>query len=138
MNEVMSDRLRRLIQETDLDANPLLVSEGARLLSEVQQWEGKGQRLEIRLAALERPTEGSISLEQGKTLADRAYEILVDHGGAMPYQEIAAGIRSRGFEHAREPKNPEKQLGDSVWTAMHEDDRFTKVGRGIFDLTERL
>lgn len=51
----------------------------------------------------------------------------------MPYREIAAVIRSRGFVHAREPKNPEKQLADSVWTAMYEDDRFDKVGRGIFD-----
>ena len=138
MNKVLSDRLRRLIQETDLDVNPLLVSDGARLLSEVQQWEEKGRRLEIRLAALERSTESSISLDKGKSLADWAYEVLIDHGGPMPYREIAAVIRSRGFKHAREPKNPEKQLADSVWTAMYEDDRFTKVGRGVFDLTERL
>lgn len=56
----------------------------------------------------------------------------------MRYREIAAVIKSRGFTHAREPKNPEKQLADSVWTAMYEDERFTKVGRGIFDLAERV
>jgi hypothetical protein len=56
----------------------------------------------------------------------------------MRYREIAAIIRSRGFRHARTPKNPEKQLADSVWTAMYEDPRFTKVGRGIFDLKKRL
>jgi hypothetical protein len=56
----------------------------------------------------------------------------------MPYREIAAVIKSRGFQHAREPKNPERQLPDSVWSAMYEDDRFTKVGRGIFELTDRV
>jgi hypothetical protein len=138
MNKVLSDQLRALIQQTDLDENPLLVSDGARLLSEVQQWEERGQRLELRLAALERSTENAAAIEYGKSLADWAFEVLIDRGGPIPYREIAAVIRSRGFKHAREPKNPEKQLGDSVWTAMHEDDRFTKVGRGIFDLTERL
>jgi hypothetical protein len=133
----LSVRLKKLIDSTDLDKDPLLVSNGARLLSEVQQWEAKGNNLRKRVDDLEsssssRPGTGPTSL------ADWAYEVLLDEGVAMPYREIAAAIRSRGFKHAREPKNPERQLSDSVWSAMYEDDRFAKVGRGIFDLIERV
>jgi hypothetical protein len=139
MEKELSNQLKRLIQKTDIDKNPLVVADGARLLSEVQQWEGKGERLERRIAALEQsassPTAGTTGV---KNLADWAYEVLLDEGLPMPYREIAAVIKSRGFQHAREPKNPERQLSDSVWSAMYEDDRFVKVGRGIFDLTERM
>lgn len=131
-------RLKVLIQTTDLAENPLLVSDGARLLSEVQRWEEQGEALEKRVEALERSGSDSDVAELGKSLADRAFDVLRDEGKAMRYREIAAIVRSRGFRHAREPKNPEKQLADSVWTAMYEDPRFTKVGRGVFDLSERL
>lgn len=135
----LSERITALVQATDIERNPLLVAEGARLLSEVQGWEATGRSLEKRVEGLERsesvPGTGALN----KSLADRAYEVLLDEGEAMRYREIAAAIKSRGFRHAREPKNPEKQLADSVWTAMYEDRRrFTKVGRGVFDLTERL
>lgn len=139
MEKELSNQLKRLIQKTDIDRSPLVVADGARLLSEVQQWEEKGERLERRIAALEQsassPTAGTTG---AKNLADWAYEVLLDEGLPMPYREIAAVIKSRGFQHAREPKNPERQLSDSVWSAMYEDDRFVKVGRGIFDLTERM
>jgi hypothetical protein len=135
--EALSVRLKLLIKGADVDENPLLISDSARLLSEVQQWEEKGGRLEKRVAALEQSASSGAG-GQPKSLADWAYEVLLDHGTAMPYREIAAVIRSQGFKHVREPKNPEKQLADSVWTAMYEDDRFTKVGRGIFELTDRL
>jgi hypothetical protein len=134
----LSTRLKVLIQETDIETDPLLVADCARLLSEVQQWEEKGGRLEKRVASLETSGRAPSGSNLGKSLAELAYEVLVDDDRPMPYREIAAVIKSRGFTHAREPKNPEKQLADSVWTAMYEDDRFTKVGRGIFDLTERL
>jgi hypothetical protein len=139
MDRELSDRLTRLIQETDLARRPLLISDGARLLSEVQDWEAKGERLNRRLAALEKSAlDPNAPGEAPTSLADWAYAILLDEGAAMPYREIAAAIKARGFRHAREPKNPERQLADSVWSAMHLDDRFTKVGRGIFELTERL
>ncbi len=134
----LSQRLKALIDATDVAESPLLVSDGARLLSEVQLWEAQGESLEKRVSALERSGGDSDDANRDKSLADRAYDVLLDEGKAMPYREIAAVIRSRGFRHAREPKNPEKQLADSVWTAMYEDGRFTKVGRGIFDLRERL
>lgn len=138
MHSELSNRLRNLIDSTSVDRDPLLVADAARLLSEVQQWEEKGQRLDTRISALETHGHTSSGSAQGKSLADWAYEVLTDDGRPMPYREIAAVIKSRGFVHAREPKNPEKQLADSVWSAMYEDDRFTKVGRGIFELTERL
>ncbi len=140
MERELSDQLKELIKGTDVDKNPLLVADGARLLSEVQQWEEKGERLERRISALEQSASYPAAGAGGSTknLADRAYDVLLDEGMPMPYREIAAIIRSRGFQHAREPKNPERQLADSVWSAMYEDDRFTKVGRGIFELTDRL
>lgn len=138
MTEELSKRLKALIQGANIDSDALLVADGARLLSEVQQWEAKGERLEKRVAALENSGHAFSGANLGKSLADWAYEALLDNGEAMPYREIAAVIKARGFTHAREPKNPEKQLADSVWSAMYEDDRFTKVGRGIFELTERL
>jgi|GEM_PF-3561500 len=132
----LSTRLKQLIKSTDIEESPLLVADGAKLLSEVQQWEEKGERLKRRVASLERSASAD---DDGapKSLADWAFEILGDEEGPMPYREIAAVIRARGFKHAREPKNPERQLADSVWSAMYEDDRFVKVGRGIFDLAER-
>jgi hypothetical protein len=138
MSGELSNRLKALIEQTDVDRDPLLVADAARLLSEVQQWEEKGSRLNNRITALERHGHSSRGSGPGKSLADWAFEVLMDDGKPMPYREVAAVIRSRGFTHAREPKNPEKQLGDSVWSAMYEDSRFTKVGRGIFELTERL
>lgn len=138
MTDQLSGRLRSLIDRTSVDRDPLLVADAARLLSEVQQWEEKGRRLNSRITALETHGHTSAGSAQGKSLADWAYEVLTDDGGPMPYRGIAAAIKSRGFVHAREPKNPEKQLADSVWSAMYEDERFTKVGRGIFELTERL
>lgn len=137
MSDELSRRLKTLIKGTDLDASPLVIAEGAKLLSEVHAWEEKGEQLRRRVEAIERsatlPDAGT-----PRSLADWAYEILLGEGEPMRYREIAAVIKSRGFKHSREPKNPEKQLADSLWTAMYEDDRFTKVGRGIFDLTERL
>jgi HB1, ASXL, restriction endonuclease HTH domain len=138
MDREPSQRLKALIAKTNVDDAPLLVADAARLLAEAKQWEEKGERLEKRISALERNGHAPGGAIAGKSLADWAYDVLVDAGGPMPYREIAAAIKALGFTHAREPKNPEKQLGDSVWTAMYEDDRFTKVGRGIFDLTERL
>jgi HB1, ASXL, restriction endonuclease HTH domain len=138
MDKSLSDRLKALIERTEIDRDPLLVADSARLLSEVQQWEEKGGRLDNRVSALERHGHSPAGSGPGKSLADWAYAVLSDDGGPMPYREIAAVIKARGFTHAREPKNPEKQLADSVWSAMYEDERFEKVGRGIFDLTERL
>lgn len=134
----LSDRLKTLIEGTDIEKNPLLIADGARLLSEVQNWEAAGRSLEKRLEGLERSGGSVDAIHLSRSLADRAFEVLADEGKAMRYREIAAVIKSRGFRHAREPKNPEKQLADSVWSAMYEDSRFTKVGRGVFDLTERL
>jgi hypothetical protein len=134
----LSSRLKALIADANVDENPMLVSDSAKVLAEVQQWEERGERLENRVKALERsariPDEDAVP----SSLADWAYEVLLEEGVPTRYREIAAMIKARGFKHAREPKNPEKQLADSVWTAMYEDDRFTKVGRGIFDLTSRL
>jgi hypothetical protein len=134
----LSERLKDMIQATDVDKNPLLIADSARLLSEVQDWEATGVALEKRVGGLERSGGAPDAVDLTRSLADRAYEVLLEEGQAMRYREIAAAIKARGFRHAREPKNPEKQLADSVWTAMYEDDRFTKVGRGVFDLAERL
>ena len=138
MGHELSNRLKALIKRTEIDRDPLLIADAAQLLSEVKQWEEKGGRLDNRVSALERHGHSPAGSGPGKSLADWAYEVLTDDGKPMPYREIAAVIKSRGFTHSREPKNPEKQLGDSVWSAMYEDHRFTKVGRGIFELTERL
>lgn len=134
----LSERLKELIRDTDVERNPLLVADGARLLAEVQGWEATGEALEKRVAGLERSGGTRDAVVLAKSLGDWAYEVLEEEGKPMRYREIAVAIKTRGFRHAREPKNPEKQLADSVWTAMYEDSRFTKVGRGVFDLTERL
>jgi hypothetical protein len=137
MSQELSIRLKALIERTAVDRDPLLVADAARLLSEVQEWEGKGDRLENRVSALERHGHSPAGSGPGKSLAQWAFEVLEEEGTSMRYREIAAAIKARGFTHSREPKNPEKQLADSVWSAMYEDARFTKVGRGIFDLTDR-
>src|ERR1700704_1245346 len=134
----LSTRLKEAIESIDIAKEPLKVSNGAKRLSEVQRWERKGGGLEGEVKAFEQSAASPETAFTPTSLADWAFEVLRKEGGAMPYREIAAVIREQGFEHSREPKNPEKQLADSVWTAMYEDHRFTKVGRGIFDLTERL
>jgi hypothetical protein len=133
----LTRQLTELIEKTDVKADPMRVSEAARLLSEAQQLEERTDRLRKRIDAL-MSSNGKDPALGSKSLADWAYEVLSDHREPMRYREIAAVIKERGFKHSRQPKHPEKQLADSVWTAMYEDSRFTKVGRGIFDLTERL
>jgi hypothetical protein len=134
----LSTRVKRVIESIDLDEEPMAVSNTAKLLAEVQQWEKRGESLEGRVSAIERSTTSPRSDVAPGSLADWAYRVLQQEGRAMPYREIAAVIKSQGFRHARKPKNADKQLAESVWTAMYEDPRFSKVGRGIFDLFERL
>ena len=138
MAEPLSERLTKLIKSTDVEANPLIVAEGARLLAEAQELEHKEMRLTKRVDALEASPESYGEPGTHKSLAEWAYEVLSESDEPMRYRHIAVAIKERGFRHASKPKHPEKQLADSVWTAMYEDDRFVKVGRGIFDLTERL
>ena len=135
MTHVLEGRLIRGLSELDVAASPLRMAEGARLLAEVQEWIQRGTGLEGRVAVF---LNGGDVPATSKSLADWAYDALLESGGPMHYGEIAAAARANGFKHAREPKNPERQLKDSIWSAMYEDDRFTKVGRGVFDLTERL
>lgn len=138
MNGELSDRLAQLVQGTDLRDHPELVSKGARLLSEVQKWEEEGELLRKAIDAFERSTaDPSAEADSPKSLADWAYEVLLDEGSAMPYREITEAIKSRGYKHTRMPKDP-NQLYDSVWGAIKKDQRFTKVERGVYDLTERL
>ena len=55
----------------------------------------------------------------------------------MPYSEIAEVMRRQGYTPARESKRPAQQLLNSLWTLLSRDNRFVKVGRGVWDLTER-
>jgi hypothetical protein len=133
--EVMA-RLTRELKTLDVTKEPGRVAAGALLLEELQEHERQGQRLVQRVSDfLARSTEAA---SDGRSLADRAAEVLRDAGKPMRYREIAAEIRGRGFQHSRQPKNPD-QLADSTWSAMFEDPakRFIKVGRGIWDLSER-
>jgi hypothetical protein len=132
---VLEGRMLRGLKELDIEREPRRVADGARLLADVQDWVHQGARLEGLVASF---LNGGTAPIGPKSLADWAYEVLSENDGPMPYGEIAAAVRARGFKHAREPKNPDRQLKDSIWSAMYEDDRFTKVGRGIFDLSERL
>ena|SRR5919201_526143 len=134
MTSPLQESIARKLESLDVRADPLKVAEGARLLADVQEHELLTSTLEARVAAYVDATREPVS---HRSLADWAYGVLAAAGTEMHYSKIAGAIRAEGFKHAREPKNPEKQLKDSVWTAMYEDPRFVKVGRGIFDLRER-
>ena len=134
MNSWTIGRLTRRLGELDVREEPLKVAEGARLLAEVQEYERLGTSLEARVVAF---VDGTSGPPEARSLADWAYSVLSEAAGPMHYREIADAIRARGFKHARPPKNAERQLRDSVWTAMYEDARFVKVGRGIFGLSGR-
>jgi hypothetical protein len=132
MNDALENRILRAVKDVDLARNPARVAEGARLLADVQQHFRAQDALESRVAAF---LADRSSPSEVKSLADWAFEVLSEgDGGPMRYADVADSIRARGFKHSRPPKNPEKQLRDSVWTAMYEDPRFKKVGRGLFAL----
>jgi hypothetical protein len=134
MSNSLVEQLARKLGALDVREEPLKVAEGARLLAEIQDYEQLRANLEARVAAF---IDGTTGTPQTRSLADWAFSVLSEAGGPMHYREIADAIRARGFKHARPPKNAEKQLRDSVWTAMYEDARFVKVGRGIFGLSNR-
>jgi hypothetical protein len=135
----LSETLAKALVGIDVVAEPRRVAQGATLLEQVQKLEQEQRRLSVLVDAFVGGGGTSSSASEGyKSLADRAFEVLRDNPGPMPYREIAAEIRGRGFQHAHQPKSP-NQLSDSVWSAMYEDSqkRFVKVGRGIWDLRER-
>jgi hypothetical protein len=134
MTLALEERVARKLETLDVRSDPLKVAEGARLLADVQEYARLKSTLEARVAAY---VDGTREPVAHRSLADWAHDVLAAAGTEMHYGEIASTIRGEGFKHAREPKNPEKQLKDSVWSAMFEDPRFVKVGRGIFDLRER-
>jgi hypothetical protein len=70
--------------------------------------------------------------------SDWCADILARSPGPRRYGDIAKQMYAEGYRHAVTVKNPDRQLSDSIWVAMNEDDRFVKVGRGIFDLAARL
>lgn len=127
-----------MLATLDVATAPRRYADGALLLEAVQEHEHRTARLEAQVLAFATGSEPP-SVNGNKPLADWAYEVLQDSAGPMRYREIAAEIRGRGFRHARQPKNGDAQLADSVWSAMYEDPgRFVKVGRGIWDLAERV
>jgi hypothetical protein len=134
MAHVLEERVVRKLDGLNVREDPHKVAEGARLLAEVQDYLRLGATLEARVAAY---VDGANEAVRARSLADWAFDVLSKAEGPMHYREIAGAIRAQGFKHARPPKNAEKQLRDSVWSAMYEDARFVKVGRGIFDLRDR-
>ena len=134
MANVLEERVARKLDDLNVREDPLKVAEGARLLAEIQEHLRLHATLEARVAAY---VDGTSTTVETRSLADWAFDVLSEAGGPMHYREIAAAIRAQGFKHARPPKNADKQLRDSVWSAMYEDARFAKVGRGIFDLRDR-
>jgi len=138
--ETLTERLIEGLKSIDVASAPRRLAQGAMLLEAVQQHDTRGARLTAQVAAFLAGVDERPAAEEQKPLSDWAYEVLRDHGAPMRYREIAAEIRGRGFRHAREPKHGDAQLPDSVWSAMYEDPqkRFRKVGRGIWDLSERV
>jgi hypothetical protein len=132
-NANASQRLTQELMGLDITKSPGRVAAGAALLEQIQEHDRQGERLLRQVADF---LSGTSEHEDGRSLADRAEEVLINNGGPMRYREIAAEIRGRGFKHAHTPKNP-NQLADSTWSAMYEDSRFVKVGRGIWDLASR-
>jgi hypothetical protein len=135
----LRDLLLEALDGIEVAAAPRRFADGALLLEEVQELEQRTARLEGQVRAFV-ADDASLPANGHRSLADWAYEVLKDSSGPMRYREIAAEIRGRGFRHARQPKHGEAQLADSVWSAMYEDPgkRFVKVGRGIWDLAERV
>ena len=72
-----------------------------------------------------------------ETQADWCEDILKRADGPRRYGDIADQMYDEGYRHGVTVKNPDRQLKDSIWVAMNEDDRFVKVGRGVFDLASR-
>jgi hypothetical protein len=134
-DDALSKQLARAIAALDVEANPRRVEEGARLLRELQAATREQERLAAHAEAFIAGTALRVA-PRHKSLADWAEEVLLASPGPRRYREIAAEIRASGFQHTRTPKSPD-QLSDSVWSAMYEDDRFVRVGRGIWELTAR-
>lgn len=139
MQEIRT-KLAELLKNLDVTEDPRRMADGALLMAAAQEHERNGARLKAQIGEFIKGESPTALVDGHKPLADWAYEVLQDSPGPMPYREVAAEIRGRGFKHARQPKYGDAQLPDSVWSAMHEDPkkRFVKVGRGIWDLTERV
>ncbi len=133
--EEIRTALLAAVKNVDMDDDPARLEAGARLLGEVKEAAREQDLLAERVRLYIEESEAGRPVAT-KSLADWAEEVLLSSDGARRYREIAAEIRARGFRHARVPKSPD-QLADSVWTAMYEDPRFVKVGRGIWDLVIR-
>ena len=135
MADDLQVQLAKSIAALDVAANPRRVEEGARLLGQLQEATREQERLAAHAERFIAGTEARLEASH-KSIADWAEEVLLASEGPRRYREIAAEIRARGFQHARAPKSPD-QLADSVWSAMYEDERFIKVGRGIWELVSR-
>jgi HB1/ASXL restriction endonuclease-like protein with HTH domain len=136
MSDSLEERLAHEVDALDVRREAARVALGARLLLQYQE---KTQELAHVVAQINAFLgDGGRPVEEVKSLADWAEEVLVESGGPRRYREIASEIHGRGFRHARTPKSPD-QLADSVWTAMYDDSkkRFVKVGRGVWDLAAR-
>ena len=93
-NTNASQRLTQELKELDVARDPGRVAAGAALLEQIQEHDRQGERLLRQVADF---LSGTSEGEDGRSLADRAEEVLTDNGAPMRYREIAAEIRGRGF-----------------------------------------
>jgi hypothetical protein len=111
---------------------PQDVAAATTLLAEIKEHERQADVLGRRLDVILSPTT-SMEIEN---LGDLIERVLNGYGEPLRPVQIAAEIRAIGFTHAGPTKNP-KQLENSVWARLSNDDRFVRTRRGLWDLADR-
>jgi hypothetical protein len=134
------ERLGDYIKAHDPVADPRYAQVAGLLAEAATEAQRHGQtltQLSDRADQLLQAASAAVVARHFDTQSDWCEDILKRSEGPRRYGDIADQMYAEGYRHAVTVKNPDRQLKDSIWVAMDEDDRFLKVGRGVFDLASR-
>lgn len=134
------EQLGDYVKEHDPATDPKYAQVAGLLAEAGTEAQRHGQtltQLSERADELLRAAAAAVIERYFETQADWCEDILKRSTGPRRCGDIADQMYEEGYRHAVTLRNPDRQLKDSIWVAMNEDDRFVKVGRGIFDLASR-
>lgn len=134
------DRLGTYVRQNDPISDPSYADAAGLLAdaaSEAQRHGQVVQQLSVRADELLDPRPEPVVARHFDTQADWCEDILKRSEGPRRYADIGDQMYAEGYAHSVRVKNPDRQLKDSIWVAMNEDNRFVRVGRGKFDLAAR-
>jgi hypothetical protein len=133
-------RLGDYVKEHDPATDPKYAQAAGLLAEAATEAQRHGQaltHLTERTDQLLHPTSPTPVARHFDTQVEWCEDILKRSDGPRRYSDIADQMYDEGYQHTVTVKNPTRQLKDSIWVAMNEDERFAKVGRGVFDLASR-